>query len=127
MFLYGVMPTGGAIFAVAMIHAVCDGITVSSTGVAVGLTVPIERQAGAQGVLGAAQAVSAGAMAVLTGALYEAFGRTAGVLDVRGRHADDGRLRIVDGPCRVVAPATVGDRAAGRHPRDLALMRVTLH
>ncbi len=77
MFLYGVMPTGGAIFAVAMIHAVCDGITVSSTGVAVGLTVPIERQAGAQGVLGAAQAVSAGAMAMLTGTLYEAFGRTA--------------------------------------------------
>ena len=77
MFLYGVMPTGGAIFAVAMVHSVCDGLTVSSTGVAVGLTVPIERQAGAQGVLGAAQAVSAGAMAVLTGALYEAFGRTA--------------------------------------------------
>ena len=66
MFLYGVMPTGGAIFAVAMVHSVCDGLTVSSTGVAVGLTVPIERQAGAQGVLGAAQAVSAGAMAMLT-------------------------------------------------------------
>ncbi len=77
MFLYGVMPTGGAIFAIAMIHSVSDGLTVSSTGVAVGLTVPIARQAGAQGVLGAAQAVSAGAMAVLTGTLYEAFGRTA--------------------------------------------------
>lgn len=77
MFLYGVMPTGGAIFAVAMVHSVFDGLTVSSTGVAVGLTVPIERQAGAQGVLGAAQAVAAGAMAVLTGTLYESFGRTA--------------------------------------------------
>ena len=60
MFLYGVMPTGGLIFAVAMIHSLFDGLTVSSTGVAVGLTVPADRQAGAQGVLGAAQAMAAG-------------------------------------------------------------------
>ena len=77
LFLYGIMPTGGAIFAIAMIHSVFDGLTVSSTGVAVGLTVPADRQAGAQGVLGAAQALAAGAMAVLTGALYEASGRFA--------------------------------------------------
>jgi MFS family permease len=77
LFLYGVMPTGGAIFAIAMIHSIFDGLTVSSTGVAVGLTVPADRQAGAQGVLGAAQAVAAGAMAVITGALYEASGRFA--------------------------------------------------
>ena len=36
MALYGVVPTGGAMFAVAMVHAVNDGLTVSSTGVAVG-------------------------------------------------------------------------------------------
>jgi hypothetical protein len=77
MFLYGVMPTGGVIFAVAMVHSLFDGLTVSSTGVAVGLTVPADRQAGAQGVLGAAQAMAAGAMAVVTGALYEASGRVA--------------------------------------------------
>ncbi len=77
MFLYGLMPTGGMIFALAMIHSVSDGLTVSSSGVAVGMTVPAERQAGAQGVLGAAQAVSAGTMAVATGAVYEAAGRTA--------------------------------------------------
>ena len=41
------------------------------------MTVPAERQAGAQGVLGAAQAVSAGLMAVVTGAIYQASGRTA--------------------------------------------------
>lgn len=76
MTLYGLMPTGGLIFAVAMFHAVSDGFTVSSTGVAVGMTVPEERQAGAQGVLGGAQALAAGIMAVLTGALYESFGRT---------------------------------------------------
>jgi MFS family permease len=77
MFLYGVMPTGGLIFTVAMVHSVFDGLTVSSTGVAVGLTVPQDRQAGAQGVLGAAQALAAGAMAVITGSLYEASGRVA--------------------------------------------------
>jgi MFS family permease len=77
MFLYGVMPTGGLIFAVAMIHSLFDGLTVSSTGVAVGLTVPADRQAGAQGVLGAAQAMAAGTMAVITGTLYEASGRVA--------------------------------------------------
>ncbi len=76
MSLYGVMPTGGLIFAVAMLHAISDGFTVSSTGVAVGMTVPEERQAGAQGVLGGAQALSAGVMAVVTGALYDQFGRT---------------------------------------------------
>ena len=50
-----------------MLHAVSDGFTVSSTGVAVGMTVPEERQAGAQGVLGGAQALAAGIMAVVTG------------------------------------------------------------
>jgi MFS family permease len=76
MTLYGLMPTGGAIFAVAMVHAISDGITVSSSGVAVGMTVPESRQAGAQGVLGAAQALSAGVMAVVTAGLYDQFGRT---------------------------------------------------
>ena len=60
MSLYGVMPTGGLIFAVAMLHAVSDGMTVSSSGVAVGMVVPEDRQAGAQGVLGAAQALVGG-------------------------------------------------------------------
>ena len=76
MSLYGVMPTAGAMFAVAMVHAVSDGITVSSTGVAVGLVVPAERQAGAQGVLGGLQTLTAGAVAIVTGVLYEHAGRT---------------------------------------------------
>jgi MFS family permease len=76
MFLYGVMPNGGLIFAVAMVHSVFDGLTVSSTGVAVGMTIPAERQAGAQGVLGAAEALAAGTMAVIAGKLYEVSGRT---------------------------------------------------
>jgi len=80
MSLYGLMPTGGLIFAVAMVHAICDGLTVSSSGVAVGMVVPEERQAGAQGVLGAAQALSAGIMAVVTATLYDQFGRTTAYL-----------------------------------------------
>jgi MFS family permease len=77
---YGVLPTGMWIFAFAMMHAVSDGITVSSSGVAVGMVVPQERQAGAQGVLGAAQALAAGIMAVVTAALYEHFGRSTAYL-----------------------------------------------
>jgi hypothetical protein len=48
---------------------------VSSTGVAVGVTAPAERQAGAQGVLGGAQTLTAGLTALMTGILYEHFGR----------------------------------------------------
>jgi MFS family permease len=75
MALYGVLATGGLIFAVAMFHAVSDGLTISSTGVAVGMVVPEERQAGAQGVLGAAQALAGGLMAIVAAALYANFGR----------------------------------------------------
>jgi hypothetical protein len=39
------------------------------------MVIPADRQAGAHGVVGAAQAVSAGVMAVVTGALYEAYGQ----------------------------------------------------
>jgi MFS family permease len=74
---YGLVPTGGLIFALAMVHALNDGTTVSATGVAAGMVVPEDRQAGAQGMLGAAQALSAGITAVVTGYVYESFGRTA--------------------------------------------------
>lgn len=75
MFLYGVVPGAGAMFAIAMCHAVNDGFTVSSTGVAVGVSVPAERQAGAQGVLGGAETLTAGLAALMTGVLYDHFGR----------------------------------------------------
>ena len=80
MSLYGLLPTGTWIFAVAMVHAIADGFTVSSSGVAVGMVIPEDRQAGAQGVLGAAQALSAGIMAVVTAVLYDNFGRTTAYL-----------------------------------------------
>jgi MFS family permease len=75
MAVYGVLPTAGAMFAVAMVHSVSDGLTVSSTGVAVGMVVPTERQAGAQGVLGGLQTLTAGITAPIVGVLYEHAGR----------------------------------------------------
>jgi MFS family permease len=73
---YGLLPTGGLIFALAMCHAVSDGVTISAAGVAAGMVIPDDRQAGAQGMLGASQALMAGLTAVVTGYVYENFGRT---------------------------------------------------
>ncbi len=75
MMLYGLAPSGGLIFAVAMVHAVSDGLTVASTGVAVALATPDNRQAGGQGVLGGIQVLAAGVTAVVIGAIYENAGR----------------------------------------------------
>ncbi len=77
MMMYGLVPSGVAMFAVAMVHSVSDGFTVSSAGVAVGLVVPAARQAGAQGVLGGLETLSAGVDALVVGALYEHAGRAA--------------------------------------------------
>lgn len=77
LMLYGLVPTGGAMFAVAMVHSVSDGFTMTSAGVAVGLVVPTARQAGAQGVLGGFQTLTAGVVAIVTGVIYDHAGRTA--------------------------------------------------
>lgn len=75
MFLYGLMPTGVLMLAVGIVHSISDGLTVTSTGVAVGMTAPRHRQAGAQGLLGAAETLTAGITAVAAGALYTWGGR----------------------------------------------------
>lgn len=75
MFTYGQLPTGSWIFTVSMAHALNDGLTVAASGVAVAMAVPANRQAGAQGVMGAAQALAAGITAIVVGALYEHSGR----------------------------------------------------
>ena len=77
MFSYGRLPTGSWIFTVSMAHAITDGLTVAASGVAVAMAVPEDRQAGAQGVMGAAQALAAGITAIVVGGLYEQFGRGA--------------------------------------------------
>ena len=77
---YGLVPSGAAMFGVAMVHAVSDGLTASSTGVAVGMVVPPERQAGAQGVLGGMETLVAGITAIGVGVLYDHAGRTTAYL-----------------------------------------------
>ena len=122
IFMYGRLPTGGWIFAVAMIHAFTDGLTIASTGIAVSLAVPEERQAGAQGLIGAAQALTAGITAVVIGALYEGSGRAVAygsaavamvvfvVIGVAlGLPFIQDRTRVI-GPVRTAEPSQAGSR-----------------
>ncbi|NNC92312.1 MAG: MFS transporter [Acidimicrobiia bacterium] len=75
MAIYGALTVGLAIFAVAMVHALTDGLSFAASGVAVGMAAPEHRQAGAQGVLGGMQALAAGVMAPFAGWLYENHGQ----------------------------------------------------
>lgn len=75
VFLYGFMPTGILMLVVGSVNALNDGLTASSTAVAVGMVAPADRQAGAQGMLGAAETLTGGITAVLAGVLYSWGGR----------------------------------------------------
>ncbi len=75
MSLYGLMPTGALMLTVGIVHAFSDGLSLASTGVAVGLVAPPDRQAGAHGMLGAAETLIGGMTAVLAGVLYSWGGR----------------------------------------------------
>lgn len=77
---YGLVPNGSWIFGIAMFHAITDGMTISASGVAVSMGVPEERQAGAQGLLGAGQALTAGITAIIIGAIYDGYGRAPAYL-----------------------------------------------
>jgi MFS family permease len=72
---YGYWPSAGVMFAAAMLHAVNDGLTVSSTGVAVAMVAPHQRQAGAQGLMGGVQTLVGGLTAMAAGSLYDGSGR----------------------------------------------------
>ena len=76
MFAYGHAPSGGVMLAISLVHATNDGFTISSCGVAVGLVVPGERQASAQGLLGGVETLMAGITATVIGQIYQHFGRT---------------------------------------------------
>ena len=76
MFAYGHAPSGGVMLAISLVHATNDGFTVSSCGVAVGMVVPGERQASAQGLLGGVETLVAGITATAIGQIYQHFGRT---------------------------------------------------
>ena len=75
VFLYGFMPTGILMLVVGSLNALNDGLTASSTAVAVGMVAPADRQAAAQGMLGAAETLTGGITAVLAGVLYSWGGR----------------------------------------------------
>ena len=111
MFSYGFLPTGIAMFSVGIFHGISDGITVSSTGVAVGLAAPAERQAGAQGMLGAAETLTGGVTAVLAGVLYTVGRPLAGLHRVRRHHGRARRRGVCAGRRRVPQPT-------GAPPRD---------
>jgi len=73
--IYGVLTVGSIFFGVTMVHAISDGLSFAASGVAVGMTAPEERQAGAQGVLGGMQSLGAGIMAPIAGWLYDTQGQ----------------------------------------------------
>ena len=75
LLLYGYLPTGIAMMAVGIVHSINDGLTVSSTGVAIGIGVESERQASAQGMLGGVQTLVGGLTALAAGWMYEHAGR----------------------------------------------------
>jgi MFS family permease len=77
---YGLVGSGVAMFAVAMVHSSADAFTLSSSSVAAGMVVPADRQAGAHGVLGGAQTLLAGISSAVAGVLYEHLGRTSAYL-----------------------------------------------
>jgi len=76
MGLYGAISMPWLLMAVFLVHTLNDGMTVTGAGVAVGMVAPVERQAGAQGLLGGAQTLTGGVSASFAGLSYEMLGRT---------------------------------------------------
>jgi MFS family permease len=76
MLSYGFWKSAYVMLAVGILHGVNDGLTVTGTGVAMGMVAPAHRQAGAQGLLGGTQTLCGGLSAILAGWLYENTTRT---------------------------------------------------
>ena len=72
---YGMMPTPALMMIVFFFHSMNDGFFVTGAGVAVGTSAPLERQAGAQGLLGGMETLAGGVAASFAGLAYEQFGR----------------------------------------------------
>ena len=73
---YGLLPTPLIMLLVGVTHGINDGLTVTGTGIAVGMVAPPHRQAGAQGLLGGCQTLTGGLAAIAAGSLYGATNRT---------------------------------------------------
>lgn len=77
IFAYGQLPQAWMLLAIGMFHALNDGLTITGTGIAVGLVAPPERLAAAQGLLGGVQTLTGGLAAMAAGWSYDHFGRSA--------------------------------------------------
>ncbi len=73
---YGLMPTPALMMVVFFFHSINDGFFVTGAGVAVGTSAPLERQAGAQGLLGGMETLAGGVAASFAGVAYDHLGRT---------------------------------------------------
>ncbi|MFM8835787.1 MAG: MFS transporter [Actinomycetota bacterium] len=73
---YGLMPTPWLMMIVFLFHSINDGFFVTGAGVAVGTSAPLERQAGAQGLLGGIETLAGGVAASFAGLAYDHLGRT---------------------------------------------------
>jgi MFS family permease len=73
---YGLMPTPTLMMVVFLFHSLNDGFFVTGAGIAVGTSAPLERQAGAQGLLGGMETLAGGVAASFAGVAYGHFGRT---------------------------------------------------
>ena len=73
---YGLMPTPALMMVVFFFHSLNDGFFVTGAGVAVGTSAPLERQAGAQGLLGGMETLAGGVAASFAGLAYDHLGRT---------------------------------------------------
>jgi MFS family permease len=71
MLLYGNLPNPYTMIGVGVVHGINDGLTITGTGVAVGMNVPQHRQGAAQGLLGGMQTLAGGLAALAAGPLYE--------------------------------------------------------
>ena len=76
MFAYGSLNSPYLMLGLAFSQSILDALTVTGTGIAVAQVAPIERQAGAAGLLGGLQTLTGGIAATLAGFTYEHFGRT---------------------------------------------------
>lgn len=75
MTIYGFLGRPYLMLGVAVTQSIVDALTVTGTGIAVAQVAPVERQAGAAGLLGGMQTLVAGIAATLAGVTYEHFGR----------------------------------------------------
>ena len=73
---YGLMPTPALMMVVFLFHSLNDGFFVTGAGIAVGTSAPLERQAGAQGLLGGMETLAGGVAASFAGVAYDHLGRT---------------------------------------------------